>query len=102
MNIAQKLAAAALSLIPLNAFAAGVASQAQEPIVRTGASGLWILANISYAGMRAQNSASGGWRVLAFIFGFPGTLISYFAVVEGSDRAYGIEVPRRGPPGAGA
>ena len=27
-----------------------------------GVSGIWIVANISFAGMRAQNSASAGWR----------------------------------------
>jgi hypothetical protein len=61
----------------------------------TGVSGLWVLCNISFAGMRAQNSPSKGWRILAFIFGFPGTLISFFAVKEGSERAYGIDIPRR-------
>lgn len=102
MNIARKLAIATLSIIPFNALSATAASQAQEPIIRTGASGLWILANISYAGMRAQNSASGGWRLLALIFGLPGTLISYFAIAEGNERAYGIDIPRRGPPSPGA
>jgi hypothetical protein len=61
----------------------------------TGVSGIWVLANISYAGMRAQDSLSRGWRVIAFIFGFPGSLISYFAVTEGSNRAYGIDLPKR-------
>jgi hypothetical protein len=58
-----------------------------------GASGLWVHANICFAGMRAQNSPSTGWRIVAFIFGFPGTLITYFVVDEGSERAYGIEIP---------
>lgn len=60
-----------------------------------GASAVWIFANLSYAGMRAQNSSSRGWRIIAFIFGFPGTLLSLLAVREGSDRVYGIEMPRR-------
>lgn len=60
-----------------------------------GASAIWIFANLSYAGMRAQNSSSRGWRIIAFIFGFPGTLLSLFVVREGSERAYGIEMPRR-------
>jgi hypothetical protein len=102
MKIAWKLIATLVSFAPLTAAAASTSSQAQEPIIRTGTSGLWILANISYAGMRAQNSASSGWRVVAFIFGFPGTLISLLAIKEGGERAYGIEVPRRGPPSAGA
>ena len=59
-----------------------------------GVSALWIFANLSFAGMRAQNSSSKGWRIIAFIFGFPGTLLSLFAIREGSERAYGIELPR--------
>lgn len=66
----------------------------------TGVSGLWILANLSYAGMRAQNSRSGGWRIIAFVFGFPGTLLSLLFVHEGSERAYGVELPRRRSAGA--
>jgi len=62
----------------------------------TGVDGLWILANISYAGMRAQNHQSSGWRIVSFIFGFPGTLLSWICVKEGSDRAYGVQIPRRG------
>jgi hypothetical protein len=58
-----------------------------------GVSALWMLANISYAGMRAQNNRSGGWRILAFIFGLPGTILTFFAVPEGGERAYGIEIP---------
>ena len=59
-----------------------------------GATGLWVLANISYAGMRAQGHPSEGWRLLAFLFGFPGTVVSWLAVVERSCRAYGITLPR--------
>jgi Na+/melibiose symporter-like transporter len=60
-----------------------------------GASAVWIFANLSFAGMRAQNSSSKGWRIIAFIFGFPGTLLSLFVVEEGGERVYGIEMPRR-------
>lgn len=56
-------------------------------------SGLWILANISYAGMRAQNHPNIAWRVLSFIFGFPGTFLSIICIKEGSYRAYGISLP---------
>lgn len=69
-------------------------SQVQD----TGISGLWVLANISFAGMRAQNSPSTGWRVLAFLFGLPGTIVTYFAVHEGSNRAYGIDLPDKRRP----
>ena len=61
----------------------------------TGISGVWVLANISFAGMRAQNHRSVFWRTLAFIFGLPGTLVTFFAVTEGGERAYCIDLPRR-------
>ena len=63
----------------------------------TGISGNWMLANISFAGMRAQNNPDTGWRIVAFIFGFPGTLVSFLAIKQGSERAYGIDIPRRKP-----
>jgi hypothetical protein len=70
----------------------------QSQIQDTGISGLWVLANISFAGMRAQNNRSVLWRTLAFIFGLPGTIVTFFAVPEGSDRAYGVDLPRKGRP----
>ena len=72
----------------------GIASQSQ--MQDTGISGLWVLANISFAGMRAQNNPSVIWRTLAFLFGLPGTILTFFVVAEGSERAYGIDIPRRG------
>ena len=72
------------------------ASAPSESQIRdTGISGLWVLANISFAGMRAQNNPSALWRTLAFIFGLPGTIVTFIAVGEGSDRAYGIDLPRK-------
>ena len=63
------------------------------------AGGFWLLANFAYGGMRAQGSRENpGWRVLAFIFGFPGTLVSLACVIEGSERAYGVDLPRRARP----
>jgi peptidoglycan/LPS O-acetylase OafA/YrhL len=73
---------------------ASVTSQSQ--IQDTGISGLWILANISFAGMRAQNNRSVFWRTLAFVVGLPGTIVTFFVVPEGSDHAYGVDLPRRG------
>jgi peptidoglycan/LPS O-acetylase OafA/YrhL len=70
----------------------------QTQIQDTGISGLWVLANISFAGMRAQNNRRVLWRTLAFIFGLPGTIVTFFVVAEGSDRAYGIDLPRKGRP----
>lgn len=67
----------------------------QTEVRDTGISGLWVLANISYAGMRAQNHPSPLWRTLAFLFGLPGTIITFFAVAEGGERAYGIDLPRK-------
>ena len=63
----------------------------------TGVSGLWVLANISFAGMRAQNHQSIFWRTVAAIFGFPGTIPSLICVTEGSERAYGISIPKQLP-----
>jgi hypothetical protein len=45
--------------------------------------------------MRAQNNPSVFWRTLAFIFGLPGTIVTFFVVGEGSERVYGIDLPRR-------
>lgn len=56
---------------------------------------IWILANFSYAGMRAQGSQSHWRRFFAFIFGFPGTLVTWLAVDENSERAYGVALPRK-------
>jgi len=42
------------------------------------------MANLAYAGMRAQNSQNSFGRGFTFILGFPGTLLSYFFVEEGS------------------
>jgi len=43
-----------------------------------------VLANIAYAGMRAQNSQNSFARLVSFVMGFPGTLVTYFVVAEGS------------------
>jgi len=67
----------------------------QQSVQDTGVSAIWILANISYAGMRAQNSPETGWRALSFIFGFPGTLLTFLAVPQGGERAYGIDIPKK-------
>ena len=60
-----------------------------------GVSAIWIFANLCYAGMRAQHHPSTAWRVVSFVFGFPGTLLTFFVVKEGAERAYGIELPKR-------
>ena len=53
---------------------------------------LSVLCNLSYAGMRAQGSPNSFPRKCAFIGGFPGTLVSYFAVKEGSNKCYGVHL----------
>jgi len=95
MIIKKSVTSTVLLVASLSVKAAEVGSQAQDAVNQTGASAIWILANFSYAGMRAQNSHSAGWRILSFLFGFPGTFLSYLVVVEGSERAYGVDIPRR-------
>jgi hypothetical protein len=60
-----------------------------------GASAVWIFANLSFTGMRAQDRGSTFWKVVSFIFGFPATLLTLMIVQRGSERAYGIDMPRR-------
>jgi hypothetical protein len=60
-----------------------------------GVSAVWIFANLSFTAMRAQGRGSTFWKVVTFIFGFPGTLLTLLAVKEGSERAYGIDMPRK-------
>lgn len=60
-----------------------------------GASAIWIFANLSFTGMRAQAKGNIFWKIIAFIFGFPGTLLTLLAVTAGGERAYGIDMPRK-------
>ena len=66
-----------------------------QQLLESLASALWFLANICYVGMRAQGHPSRFWRVLSFVAGWPGTSISLWVVHEGSEHAYGIDLPRR-------
>lgn len=95
MNIKKGIISAVLLVASFSVKAAEVASQTQDAASQTGVSAIWILANLSYAGMRAQNSSSAGWRIVSFLFGFPGTFLSYLVVGEGSERAYGVDIPSR-------
>jgi|HubBroStandDraft_5_1064220.scaffolds.fasta_scaffold497279_2 hypothetical protein len=61
----------------------------------SGVSAVWIFANLSFTGMHAQATGTMFWRVVSFIFGFPGTLLTLFLVDRGSERAYGIDMPRK-------
>jgi hypothetical protein len=60
-----------------------------------GVSAIWVFANLSFTAMRAQARGSLFWKVLTFIFGFPGTLLTVLVVAEGGERAYGIDMPRK-------
>ncbi|HWB86495.1 MAG TPA: hypothetical protein VG675_20300 [Bryobacteraceae bacterium] len=60
-----------------------------------GSSAIWIFANLSYVGMRAQDQGRIFWKVVSFIFGFPGTLLTLLVVDKGGEHAYGVDMPRR-------
>jgi hypothetical protein len=95
MRVFHRLAGFAAGCIPALALAQESMSGVQRSAGNAGVSGLWVLANICYAGMKAQGHPSMGWRMLSFIFGFPGTLITFLIVDEGGERAYGIEIPKK-------
>ena len=84
-----------MTLIHTMVYAQGSVNGGAVNVETGGSSAIWIFANISYAGMRAQKSRSVVWRIIAFIFGFPGTLLTWIVVGEGSERAYGIELPKK-------
>jgi hypothetical protein len=87
-----RLVARATALLAM--FPAAAMAEARESVRDSSGSAIWIFANLSYAGMRAQGSKNGVWRVISFIFGFPGTLVSMFFVDEGSERVYGVDMLR--------
>ena len=60
-----------------------------------GVSAVWVFANLSFTAMRAQGKGRIFWKVLTFIFGFPGTLLTLLVVTEGGERAYSIDMPRK-------
>jgi len=60
-----------------------------------GVGAFWIFANLSFTGMRAQATGSMFWKVVTFIFGFPGTFLTLIVVNKGSERAYGIDMPQK-------
>jgi hypothetical protein len=89
------------SLCRLAATFAGLCSTAAAQDMSTrsggecGASAIWIFANLSFTGMRAQSTGTTFWKVVTFILGFPGTLLTLLTVARGSERAYGIDMPRK-------
>ncbi len=95
MKVPVRLTSLVVSCLPACAAAAEVLPEATRSAGDVGVSGLCVLADICFAGMGAQNGPSAVWRIVAFLFGFPGTLVSHFVVAEGSERAWGVEVPRK-------
>ena len=65
-----------------------------------GVSAVWVFANLSFTAMQAQDKGTGFWKVVTFIFGFPGTLLTMMVVDKGSERAYGMDMPRKARPQA--
>ena len=86
-----------LALAP-STLVAQVSERAQDTAQDSGLTGLWVLANLSYAGMRAQGHPSVGWRFVSFVCGLPGTLLTTIFVREGGERAYGVDLPRSTEP----
>ena len=87
-----------LAIIGVALSGAAYAQQAMDggTTVRTsGISGIWVLANVSFAGMRAQGSRNTFWRLMAFLFGLPGTLLTLLVVPYGGERAYGVDIPKK-------
>lgn len=93
-NWCRRLVAIAGGLL-LFACVAAAAENSTRAGESGGVSAIWIFAYLSFTGMRAQNQGTTFWKVLTFIFGFPGTLVTLLIVQEGSERAYGIDMPRR-------
>jgi hypothetical protein len=60
-----------------------------------GVDAIWVFANISFTAMHAQSKGTTFWKVVTFIFGFPATLLTLLIVDKGSERAYGMDMPRR-------
>src|SRR5262245_56786726 len=84
MRLFHRLAGLFAAALPSLALAQQRAlSATQSSAGNAGVSGLWVLSNICYAGMKAQAHPSALWRVVAFICGFPGTLITFLVVDEG-------------------
>lgn len=92
MMLRRQMCAATVALISC---ASTLSAKTRDNVKSTGVSGIWLLANFCYAGMRAQNHPSALWRTVAFLFGFPGTLITLLVVTEGAERVYGVDIPKR-------
>lgn len=52
--------------------------------------------NMSYAIMRAQGKEDmAHYQIPVFLLGFPATLVTWICVTKGSEKAYGMDFPRK-------
>ena len=84
-----------IQLVALGTMTFAFGSDSSHTGTEGGTSAVWVFANFSFTGMRAQAKGTTFWKVVTFIFGFPGTLLTLFVVDKGSQRAYGIDMPRK-------
>jgi hypothetical protein len=93
---ARLLSALAVALVTFTSIANSADITSSSPAgAEGGVSAVWIFANLSFTGMQAQAKGTAFRRVISFIFGFPGTLLTLLVVTRGSERAYGIDMPRK-------
>jgi hypothetical protein len=96
MQWARLLSALAVALVAFTAIANSMDITSSSPAgTEGGVSAVWIFANLSFTAMWAQARNTTFWMVVSFIFGFPGTLLTWLVVTRGSERAYGIDMPRK-------
>jgi hypothetical protein len=91
----NRLYALTMSLVAFAALARADDYSTSHTGTEGGVSAVWIFANLSFTGMRAQDTGTTFWKVVTFIFGFPGTLLTLLVVEKGGERAYGIDMPRK-------
>jgi hypothetical protein len=60
-------------------------------------SGLWVLANVSFAACELKTTAA-CWRTLSFIFGLPGTIVTFLLYVREASMRNGVDLPERERP----
>ena len=93
---ARLLSALALALVIFTSIAKSMGLPSSSSTgTEGGVSAVWIFANLSFTGMRVQATDTTFWKVVSFLFGFPGTLLTLLVVTRGSERAYGIDMPRK-------
>jgi hypothetical protein len=67
-----------------------------QRVVTSGLTLVTVACNMAYAGMRAQNNPETSFeQTMTLMFGLPGTLVTMLVVEKGSERAYGVDLPRK-------